>query len=42
MFLCQIWSGVATSYESLLASRAIGAFCGACTEALGAVVVNVC
>lgn len=41
MFMCEIWAGLATSYKSLLAARAIGAFCGACTEALGAVVVNV-
>jgi MFS family permease len=41
LFICEIWSAVSPSFNSLLASRIVGAFMGSCTEALGAVVVNV-
>ena len=41
MFACEIWSAKSPTYQSLLASRVVGTFFGACTEALGAVVVNV-
>jgi MFS family permease len=40
-FCCIIWSAVSTSFQSLLASRVVGAFAGSSTEALGAAIVNV-
>ncbi|KAJ9606384.1 hypothetical protein H2200_009345 [Cladophialophora chaetospira] len=40
MFVCEIWSATSTSFDSLLASRIVGAFMGSCTEALGALIVN--
>lgn len=40
-FCCIIWSAVSTNFQSLLASRVVGAFAGSSTEALGAAIVNV-
>ena len=41
MFACEIWSAASPNYQNLLASRTIGAFAGSCTEAMGALLVNV-
>lgn len=41
LFVCEIWSATSTTFNGLLASRVVGAFMGSCTEALGALIVNV-
>ncbi|KEF51967.1 uncharacterized protein A1O9_11957 [Exophiala aquamarina CBS 119918] len=40
LFVCEVWSATSASFNSLLASRVVGAFMGSCTEAMGALIVN--
>jgi MFS family permease len=42
LMIANIWGANAETFNSLLASRIVGAFAGASTEALGAAIVNVC
>lgn len=42
LLVCNIWSAIATSYESLLAARLVASITGSATEALSAAFVNVC
>lgn len=41
LFLSNIWSAKSTSYGTLLAARLISFFCGASTESVGVVVIDV-